>query len=223
MPARRSLRDLLVEDGLLDAATIEAGERAARRLGLSLAAALLEERLIEAAELLDLLRRRLTLAEVDLDRLVVEPEAIREVPLTLAETHCLLPLALERQGGRAVIRVAFADPLDATACEEIEFATGCRVEPVVALATDIAAAVKRHYRGVVTKLIRDVPAARQALGEAAEARAPAQYTEPGHHLEDEATPEQRIRAVVNALVRRGLLTEDDYLDELREILKHRDE
>ncbi|HEY3355161.1 MAG TPA: hypothetical protein VGQ83_18050 [Polyangia bacterium] len=228
MPAHRSLRDLLLEEGLADASTVETGERTARRLGCSFAAALLEERLIEPGELLELLRRRLKLPEVDLDRIVVEPEAVQEVPLTLAEHHRLLPLGLERRGGRPVIRVAMADPLDAAAIEEVEFTSGCRVEPVLALATDIAAAVKRHYHGVVTKVMREAPAHEEPAlapsphpAEPEPARRPTLHTQPAHRLEDEAPPEMRVRALLNVLISRGLLSEEDYLEELSVLLSLR--
>jgi hypothetical protein len=225
MPAHRSLADLLVAEGILDQAAIERAERTARRLGVALINGLLEERLIEARELLDLLRDRLKLHEVDLDRVMVEPDAVRALPFAFAEQHTLLPLALERRGGRSLMRVAMADPLDQAAIDEIEFTTGCRVEPALAPATDLAAAVQRHYRAVVTKVMQrvDTPApqsrSHRPAADAAGAAAPATRTEPAHRLEDEAPAELRVRALLNALLRRGVLTEEEYVEELRELLK----
>ena len=224
MPAHRSLADLLVAEGVLDQAAVERAERTARRLGVGLLNALLEERLIDPRELHDLLRDRLKLHDVDLDRVVVEPDAVRALPFAFAEQHTLLPLTLERRGGRSLMRVAMADPLDQAAIDEIEFTTGCRVEPALAVATDLAAAVQRHYRAVVTKVMQrvDTPPPehrRRPPADAAAAGAPATRTEPAHRLEDEASPELRVRALLNALVRRGVLAEDEYVEELRELLK----
>jgi hypothetical protein len=229
MPTHRSLADLLVAEGILDQAAVERAERAAQRQGVALINALVEERIVEARELHDLLRDRLKLHEVDLDRVMIEPDAVRALPFAFAEQHTLLPLAVERRGGRSLMRVAMADPLDQAAVDEIEFTTGCRVEPVLALATDLAAAVQRHYRAVVTKVMQRVdtpPPERRSrpVGEAAPRPAPATRTEPAHRLEDEAPAELRVRALLNALLRRGLLAEDEYVEELRELLKQgRDE
>jgi hypothetical protein len=224
MPTHRSLGDLLVAAGLLDPAGLAAVERVARRQHLALVAALLEEQRIDPVALLDVLRQRLNLGEVDLDRTMVEPDAVRLVPFAFAEAHALLPVAIERRGGRSLMRVVMADPLDQAAIDEIEFTTGCRVEPFLALATDVAAAVQRHYRAVVTKVIQrdDVPAPerpRRPVGEPVAPAGGALRTEPAHRLEDEASAELRVRALLNALLRRGLLAEEEYLDELRELLK----
>jgi len=224
MALHRSLGDLLLAEGLLDAAGLEAAARVAQRHQVALVTALLAERLVEPGELVEHLQRRLNLVAVDLERTVVEPDAVRLVPFAFAEAHVLLPLGIERRGGRSLMRVVMADPLDQQAIEEIEFTTGCRVEPALAPAPDVAAAVQRHYRAVVTKVIQraDVPApdaARPPIGGLAGATAPGLHTEPAHRLEDEAAPELRVRALLNALVRRGLVSEEEYLDEVRELLK----
>jgi hypothetical protein len=224
MPAHRSLADLLVAEGLLDPAALERAERAAHRQGVALVTALLEERLVDPSELVDLLRDRLKLPEVDLDRVMVEPDAVRALPFAFAEQHTLLPVALERRGGRSLMRVVMADPLDQAAIDEIEFTTGCRVEPALALGPDVAAALQRHYRAVVTKVMQRVEGPAPArhgrpLADASPPGATATRTEPAHRLEDEAPAELRVRALLNALIRRGLLGEDEYVEELRELLK----
>ncbi len=229
MPVHRTLADLLVAEGILDQAGIDRAERTARRMGVALINGLLEEGLVDARELHDLLRERLKLHDVDLDRVVIEPDAVRALPFAFAEQHTLLPLALERRGGRSLMRVAMADPLDQAAIDEIEFTTGCRVEPALALATDLAAAVQRHYRAVVTKVMQrvDTPAPQhrspRPSTEPSAPAAPVTRTEPAHRLEDEASAELRVRALLNALVRRGVLAEDEYVEELRELLKGREE
>jgi hypothetical protein len=231
MTARKTLRELLLEEGILDSGTLDKTDKAALRRGCSLAVALLDEHLLEPLELLDMLRRRLKLPEVDLERTGVEPEALREVPVPIAENHRLLPLRTERRGGRSVLWVAMADPLDRAAIEEIEFTTGCRVEPALAPATSIAAGVKRYYRGMITRVVRDAPTLPdggetvelQRTPSIASSAVPGMQvrTQPVHRLEDEASPELRVRALLNALIRRELLTEDEYLTEVQELLKSR--
>src|SRR5262249_33654317 len=105
----------------------------------------------------EMMARRTRLPRVELEREMVDDEAIREVPHQLADSRRLLPLSIDRERDAPIIRVAMADPLDIDALEEIELATGCEVDAVIAPANDLKLAIERHYRGIVTKMIpRDV-------------------------------------------------------------------
>jgi hypothetical protein len=223
MLGRTTLKELLGEAGLIDPATVGSADERARRRRVSLAVQLLEDHTLDAVALLDFLRQHVEVPEVELGRMVVEEDAVREVAHDLAERRCLLPLSLERHVGRSVIRVAMADPLDQSALEEIEYSTGCRVEPALGLASEIAGAVAKHYRGIVTKLIPRIPAPGQRRDDAPEgvATTGGMRTEPSHRLEDEASCELKVRALVNVLARRGLLGEDEFVEEIRDLLKQR--
>lgn len=78
---------------------------------------------------------------VVLPRVDVMPEALSKVPAELAQELGALPFAVD--GGR--LRVAFGDPLDALAIEEIEDASECTVEPYQALQGELAWAISTYY------------------------------------------------------------------------------
>ncbi len=78
---------------------------------------------------------------VNLPRVDVMSDALAKVPGDLAQEVGALPFALE--GDR--LRVAFVDPLDALAIEEIEDASGCLVEPYQALRKELAWAQATYY------------------------------------------------------------------------------
>ena len=78
---------------------------------------------------------------VVLTRTDIMSEALSKVPADLAQDVSAVPFAFE--GGR--LKVAFADPLDAMAIEEIEDAAECHVEPYKALSKEIAWALAIHY------------------------------------------------------------------------------
>jgi type IV pilus assembly protein PilB len=78
---------------------------------------------------------------VVLPRVEVMPEALSKLPAKLAQEIGALPFALE--GSR--LRVAFEDPLDALAIEEIEDASLCTVEPYQALKRELAWAIATYY------------------------------------------------------------------------------
>jgi hypothetical protein len=205
----RRLDDLLLEEGALDEPRLKQARRHARQHELSLARALVDLRLIGEGALADVLVRRLSLPRVDLQGESVDVDALREVPQDLAERRRLLPLSVDRGTHHRTIRVAMADPLDVDALDEIELTTGCEVRPVIALASDLAEAVRRHYRGLTTKI---VPRQTEAVQ-----RAPT--TKPTHQLLDEVSAALKLEALVDLLVERGAITREAFVDAVRALAK----
>jgi type IV pilus assembly protein PilB len=78
---------------------------------------------------------------VNLPRTEVMADAIAKVPADLAQEIGAIPFKLEDD----LLRVAFSDPLDALAIEEIEDETDCIVEPYKALNTEIQWALATYY------------------------------------------------------------------------------
>jgi hypothetical protein len=234
---------LLIEEGLLEAEALAAAERHGREHGCALVVAVLDRRQVSDEALVALLERRLGLRRVDLGAESVDAEALREVPYDTAERRLVLPLAVDTQGDRRVLRLAMADPLDAAVLDEIESSTGCGCEVALAGASDLGRAVERCYRGIVTKLIhRSEPGWRESgagvrdagvagsepevrLGSRGVADATprplggAPITQPLHHIEEEATIDQRLRALLGALYTRAALSPEEYVEALRTLLK----
>ena len=78
---------------------------------------------------------------VVLPRVDVMPDALSKIPADLAFEVGAMPFAID--GNR--LRVAFEDPLDALAIEEVEDASGCLVEPYQALQKELQWAVATYY------------------------------------------------------------------------------
>ncbi|MGH7506454.1 MAG: ATPase, T2SS/T4P/T4SS family, partial [Longimicrobiales bacterium] len=88
--------------------------------------------------------------------LTPDPAALRLVDGTLAARLRIVPLAATERG----LRVAMADPLDAAAIDDLQFQTGRRVEPVVAVPKAVDAALAAYDAGAVDALLTRLPAAR---------------------------------------------------------------
>jgi len=219
---RRTIEDVLVEAGLIDEARLRHVRRYARHNGVGLARAAVEIGGISDELLASTLASRLRLPRVELSRESVDEDALREVPHDLAEARRLLPLSIDNSGARRVIRVAMADPLDFDATEEIEMSTGCSVEPLVARVGELGDAVKRYYRGVITKMIPRRPVFGSALPTGTPAaKPPDPTTQPHHNVADEAPPELALRALVDLLVERGVIDRDTWQDVVRKLVKER--
>jgi len=217
-----ALGDLLIEEGLIDAGALGAAQRHAARRGCALVAALLEEGRLGEDELVGTLERRLGLPRADLSDAAVELDALRQLAVDVVERFAVVPLAVVQAGEERVLRLAMADPLDRAAVADIEFSTGCRVDPHLAAPSEVARAIQRYYRGMATQVLRSGAVPRAVEGDDGTAPAAARSgppTKPHHPIEPEATPETKLQALLRALYARGVISEDDYVAELKALLK----
>ena len=234
-----SLTEILVEARLIGAGQLEQVRRAAQRSGSTVVATLLDQGIIEEEALVAALDERLDLERFDASTADVEADAIREIPHDQASRFKLLPIRLDRSAsGDRLLMVAMADPLDAQAIEEIEFATGCRVVPLIARPSELVEAIRNHYRHVVTKVIPRQGGSRQAgnrqAGSQGGRRHPRQpfggnlsdgelRTKPVRRIQQEASPSHRVDALVALLIRKGIVTQEEYEEQLRSIVHPQDD
>jgi len=247
MNRRGGLGDILVEERLIAREQLNQAKRAADRLGTRLVMILLDQGLVSESALVDALVRSLRMELFDVNTTPVDLDAVREVPFEEADRYRLLPLSVRQQGNQRVLKVAMADPLDTNAIEDIEFSTGSIVEPVIARSSELADAIRHYYRGVVTKVIpvprapagrsggAGIPRGRGHTSEplentAAPARPPRQVfggglddqslrTKPVQRVQKMASPVQRVDALVSLLVHKGLISQEEYEDQLRSLIK----
>ncbi|GAB4212058.1 MAG: hypothetical protein OHK0013_34380 [Sandaracinaceae bacterium] len=184
--------------------------------------------------LADLIARELGTVVIDLDQGMLERDAIQLVPEDVARAaHAVAVLA---EPTRNAIQVAFANPLDPRAVHQVSAATGLRVQPLVAPLSAVRRALDREYGGApvpesvlaARKRVEMVAESTQRLGlgggegsrprdlRSEELKAP--VTAPLIRMEAQATTEQRVEALLLALIERGVLTRADYLDALRRLL-----
>src|SRR5678815_5606029 len=79
---------------------------------------------------------------IDLAQVVVPLENLRLVPLEIAKQHAILPLLVKDER----LFLAMADPADKRVVDEIEFVTGRRVFPYVALHEPLSKLIEECYR-----------------------------------------------------------------------------
>jgi hypothetical protein len=225
-----SLAQIVVEAELARPHQVVEARHQADRSGEPLVVAIVRHARVDDAALAETLRRRLGLPPAGaLD--AAEPEALREVPHELARRRRALPLAIDHAAdGSRVLHVAMADPTDSDALTELEIATGCRLDARVAALGAVEDAIARAYRGFVTQVMpRDEHGReRRPFGEPPP-RSPRSTdapvvptTQPFHHIEDELPLELRLRALVELLQHKGLLTDEEWTTALQKLLRERD-
>ena len=236
MVARRGLGVILVEERLIAREQLNQAERAAVRLGSPLVTVLLDQGLVTEEALVEALCRRLQLERFDPLQTGVEQEAVRLVPLEEANRYRLLPVQLHQRSGQRVLRVAMADPLDTQAIEDIEFSTASIVEPLIARPSHLAEAIRHHYRGVMTKIISrsrsfepansakspaSDKAGRQVFGEGLDDWS--LRTKPVSRFQQDASIIQRLDALASLLIRKGLISQEEYEEQLRNLVHPHEE
>ncbi len=145
--ARKKLGEILLERGLIDEDQLNSALAYQRQWGHRLGVAMVAKGFISEGLLTKVLSETLGVPMVDLSSLHIPAEVLRMVPVSVCETHALLPIHLKQQGQRRVLAVAMSDPLNVTAIEEIEFTTNASVRPVMAQISSINQAIRRYYHG----------------------------------------------------------------------------
>jgi hypothetical protein len=87
------------------------------------------------------LAAQINLPFVELRDIVISKRVCASIPGPLAQQHTCVPIG-EEQG---CLIVAMANPLDLVALQDIELATSRHIQPMVAPAQDIRAAIKSNY------------------------------------------------------------------------------
>jgi len=151
--------------------------------------------------------------------------------------------------GSRVLQLAMADPTDTMAVAEVEHITGCQVENHLMPLSAIEELVQKAYRAFVTEVMRreriegaqPVPSApaqvhdthrlvvpgmvADAAPELSElpeldAAAPSPPgTVPFHRIVDEASLELRHRALLELLVQKNIISESEYEEQIRLLMK----
>lgn len=138
---KRLLGDLLVEAGLLNAEQMERALAIQKKSGKKLGEVLIEEKIIEEKQIIEVLEFQLGIPHVDLEKYEIDPQIPRLITEALAKRHLLIPVKKVR--GRLL--VAMADPLNIFAIDDVKISTGFEIDPVIATRSDIVNAIDFFY------------------------------------------------------------------------------
>ncbi len=97
---------------------------------------------VAGKDLLKALSEQHGLPGIDLEQVVIPLENLRLVPAEIARQHLILPVLVKDDR----IFLAMADPHDKRVIDEIEFVTGRRFFPYIALQDPLTATIRHAYR-----------------------------------------------------------------------------
>ena len=132
---------MLVEHGLVAEADLERALETQLQTGERLGHLLVEMDLVDESELITLLSEQFGVPPAELDDVEVSPEVLQLVPREMGQRYMVVPMATVG----SVLSLAMVDPTDVVAIDDIEFATGLRVQALVASERAVAEAIARLY------------------------------------------------------------------------------
>ena len=135
------LLSLISEQNLLDEFQIEEAAGEVETKGVTAFQALVDLDYLDGDRIIQALCDHLGAESMDLNDALITPELVKLLPSELARQHGCVPVS----HFEPTLQVAFVDPLDPAAIDEIGFSTGLDIQVVVADPTQVLAAVKEHY------------------------------------------------------------------------------
>jgi DNA-binding response OmpR family regulator len=208
---KRELGEILREADLVNESQLQEALALQRTFGERLASILVRQRILTEKFAVTYLGRQLGVPAVDLSKQEIDLGLLEIVPLELCERHLVFPVKVE--GTR--LQLAMSDPMDHVLVSEIEFKTGVRLAPMIALESAIKNAIVEARRGLKTgkgSIAPNVQRPKETEAPAAAAAAPATAVPPPASSSDSgALPvvplEERERAIFETLAGAPLQTQ----------------
>jgi hypothetical protein len=150
--ARVRIGEMLVQQGRIDPYQLESALAHQRRWGGRIGRAIVHLGFMKERAVLEVVGNQLGV-----------PFVVIGVPQKLVRGRKVLPLARLSDTRRGPLVVALADPADLHVLDEIAFATGMQVKPVLAAESDIEQAIARLLDGVVAPRVTGFAGRRDAI------------------------------------------------------------
>ncbi len=229
---RRKLGEMLVAAGVLDENQLQAALAEQQHWGEPLGRTLVQMGVLSEDIVVRALSRQLGIPACDPASIDLPPGMAGYIGLHLVEQFGVMPVAVDAE--KRVLHVATSDPTDKRALAELGSHIGWSIQPVVASATRIEQAIRKHYFGesdaVSPSSIRNVapqatstPAPVSAEPAGAAAASPALFAAELAALQGSTTELERLaggqlralRVLVEMLVERGVIKHEDYIARVR--------
>ena len=146
------LGEMLLNAGLIDQFQLESALSMQRNLGGQIGSALVKLGYLPNETIKDFLESQEKYSQISLQDLKV-PEPL----MALLESERMLelmviPIELRKTANEKLLRVAMTDPTNLKLIDDLQFATGCKVFPVLAVEDEIKQAIKNNTPNVISEL-----------------------------------------------------------------------
>ncbi len=139
---KKRIGELLVESGLMTREDFETILSEQKNSNKKLGELVVDKGICSEYDIAAALSSQLGMPCIDLKAATIEPAAVSIISEKLAHKHQIVPIQVR---GRD-LHVAMADPFSHDALEDVQFATGYRIQPYISTHSDIVWAIDQHYQ-----------------------------------------------------------------------------
>jgi len=143
---RKRLGEILVENGVVTENMVEEALTHAREEGLRIGEALVSLGLADEEDVTKFLAMQYDMEYVDLERQVLVPGLLEEVPEEIIRRHLVLPIS--KEGGR--LKVIITDPLDLETMDMLRFRLNAEIDCALASKTRLRNFIERFVRSDIS-------------------------------------------------------------------------
>ena len=138
------LGEMLLEAGLIDQFQLDSALSMQRNLGGRIGSALVKLGYLPEDTILEFLESQAKFSRMSLQDLEIPLSLMTMLPADKLKLLLVVPIELRQTGQEKTLRVAMTDPTNQKVISDLQFATGCRVLPVLASEDEIRQALENN-------------------------------------------------------------------------------
>ena len=138
------LGEMLLEAGLIDQFQLESALSMQRNLGGRIGSALVKLGYLPEETIMEFLETQVKYSRVSLKELEVPEQLMRLLSIERMLDLLVIPIELRKSGSEKSLRMAMTDPTNLKLIDDLQFATGCKILPVLAPEDEIAQAIRNN-------------------------------------------------------------------------------
>ncbi len=138
------LGEMLLQAGLIDQFQLESALSMQRNLGGRIGSALVKLGYLPEETIVEFLESQEKYSRVSLRELEVPEQLMAMLSPERMLELMVVPIELRKIGNEKSLRVAMTDPTNLKLIDDLQFATGCKVIPVLAIEDEIEQAIKNN-------------------------------------------------------------------------------
>ena len=156
---------------------------------------------VSDADITEIIGKLEGIPTVDIATLIIPKKLVEKIPRDVIEKHMVIPVSKKDDQ----IKLAMSDVNDYEAIEEIQFLTGCKVDPILASRDAIRKAIIQFYYG--DEDFGDEPAEK-----------PGDPFAKVEELLDEKT-KTVTKALIALLIEKNLISQEELVDKVNDLVK----
>ncbi len=138
------LGEMLLDAGLIDSFQLESALSMQRNLGGRVGSALVKLGYLPEETIMEFIETQEKFSRVSLHELKISAQLMALLPVKKMQELLVVPIELRESPDEKILRVAMTDPTNRKLITDLQFATGCKVIPVLAVEEEIALAIRNN-------------------------------------------------------------------------------